>query len=150
MIMILFAAVAGWAQTPVLEPGRVITQGEFAILYARAIQAKEPEDGFTPESAITFLKELPQPIVPTEGWKAEEPLTEGVLVGLVKRVGVFLSPSNPEALVTVAKANLVFRRYEKRFREYAIYRLNLDNSTDAMILDEGDVTGVPPISGFRP
>ncbi len=148
--VLLLATAAFAADSPALEPGRVISQGEFAVLFARAIAMKEPAEGYTAESAVAWLNSLAQPVAPADGWKPNEPLTEKVLCEMMKKVGVFISPSNPDALVTVSKANIAFRRYDRQFKHYILYRLNIDNSTDATVLDEGDVTGVPPLSGFRP
>lgn len=150
MVILMVAAGASAADSPALQPGKVISQGEFAILFAKNIAMKEPAEGYTADSAIAWLSGLSNPVVPSEGWKAADPLTEKVMVELLRRVGVFISPSNPEALVTEAKANLAFRRYQRQFKHYILYRLNANNSTDATVLDEGDVTGVVPMSGFRP
>lgn len=149
-VLVLMSALVASADSPALEPGRVINQGEFAVLFARAIAMKEPAEGFTADSAVAWLNGLQSPVTPADGWKTSSPLTERVMVDLVKHVGIIISPSNPDALVTVAKANLVFRRYDRQFKHYILYNLNVDNSTNATVLDEGDVTGVTPVSGFRP
>lgn len=147
MMIVMVAAGASAADSPANEPGKVITQGDFAVLYAKAIALKEPAEGYTPQTASEWLSSFKNPIAPVEGWVLDEALTEKVMVHLVKRVGVFISPSNPDALVTVAKANLVFVRYGKEFKAYLLVRQNTGNSTDALVYDVGDVAGV---SGFKP
>jgi len=142
--LLMGMSVAWAADGPVLEPERVMTQGEFAILMARSIVAKEPQEGYTTEEAVNFLTGLG--VMPKDGWNANADLTEGAMVELVRFIGVHLSTLDPNLLVTVAKANLVFRRYERRFRTYILYKMNADNWTDSTILDEGDVTGLPGIS----
>lgn len=147
-LVILVGAAGAWAQSPAMEAGRAVTQGEFAVLFARHISQKEPVDGFKPDSAIALLSGLEDPIVPAEGWKPGEPLTEGVMVQLLANLGINLATATPDALVSVAKANLVFHRFERRFREYLLYRMATDNQTDSIILDEGDITALS--AGFQP
>lgn len=147
-LMILVGAVGAWAQTPAMEAGRAITQGEFAVLFARHVSQKEPMEGYKTDSAIAYLSGLSNPVVPSEGWKPAEPLTEGVMVQLLATIGINLASPTPDALVSVSKANLVFHRFERRFREYLLYRMATDNQTDSMILDEGDVPAVS--AGFVP
>lgn len=115
----------------------IITQGQFAVKMVKVIKAQTPEEVLDEQTAIGFLESLR--IAPKEGWNISAPLTEGALVQLLAIIGIPFSSSQPEALVTVSKADSLLRHYAKKLKEYYLLRYNADNSTDSAIVDEGAI-----------
>ena len=97
------------------EANTIITQGQFAVKLTEILKAQTPEDAIDEQSAISFMESVG--VAPVDGWNISASLTEGVLSQLVKVVGVQYSPIDANAYVTVAKANIILRRYSKMFRE---------------------------------
>ena len=142
LVFCLFAAFL----TAQDEATTIITQGQFAVKLTQLLKAQTPEGAIDEQSAITFLESIG--IAPGDGWNISASLTEGVMAELVKVVGVQLSPIDPHTFVTVAKANVILRRYAKVFKEYYLIQYNADNSTDASIVDDGAIPA-PSVSPGR-
>ncbi len=95
---------------------RIITEGEFAILYCVAIQAEEPKDGWTAEEAIAVLTSLK--IIHPEGWQPEVDLVEGIMLELVHYIGIELVTPYPDRPVTVRRANAVFHKFRSIYNDF--------------------------------
>ncbi|UCF81003.1 MAG: hypothetical protein JSV08_00845 [Acidobacteriota bacterium] len=95
---------------------RIITEGEFAILYCIAIQAEEPRDGWTAEEAIAVLTSFK--VEHPEGWQPEADLIEGVMIELVHYAGIELVTPYPDRPVTVRRANAVFHKFHSFFNDF--------------------------------
>jgi hypothetical protein len=95
---------------------RIITEGEFAILYCIAIQAEEPEDGWSAEAAIAVLTSLK--VAHPEGWQPEADLVEGIMLELVHYAGIELVTPYPDRKVTVRRANAVFHKFRSFFNDF--------------------------------
>jgi hypothetical protein len=92
---------------------RIITEGEFAILYCTFIHAKEPKDGWTAEAAIAALHSLK--VYHPDGWRPSVDLVESVMVELIRFAGVEIVTAYPDRKVTVRRANAVFHTFRSRF-----------------------------------
>lgn len=94
-----------------------ITQGEFATLLAGNLKAPVPQGGWTAESAIQMLSGLG--LAPFGGtWQSGAQLNEGDMVKVLRAMGLALYSTNPDAVVTKAKANAVFFRYDDFFKNW--------------------------------
>ncbi len=95
---------------------RIITQGEFAVLYCNAVSLEKPTEGWNPANASSTLSGKLD-VAPEEGWRLDADLTEGVMVSLVQAVGINLVTAYPDRKVTVRKANAVFAKFETMFNK---------------------------------
>lgn len=118
------------------ESERIITQGEFAVLYCQHIRLTPPIDGWTPESGVAAMSD--QGINPTEGWDAEADLIERVMIELVHFAGIELETAYPERPVTVRKANKVFFTFSEIFTKYHPEYKNLGGENATYIEYEGN------------
>jgi hypothetical protein len=125
-----------------------ITQGEYAILYVKALRIPSPPGGWTPQSAANQLTALG--IEPKEGWKLEEILTEQVMIDLLANIGVPLFTHKPDKAVTRALANYIFLRFEKFFRVFTPFIDTTSGKTATYIYQEGNPIPVGPISPAAP
>ncbi|OGF58841.1 MAG: hypothetical protein A2Y62_10220 [Candidatus Fischerbacteria bacterium RBG_13_37_8] len=125
-----------------------IVQGEFAILYVKALRIPTPPGGWTPQSAANQLTSLG--IEPKEGWKLDEILTEAVMIDLVKYIGIPLFTHKPDKAVTRALANYVFLRFEKFFRVFQPFIDTTSGKTATYIYQEGNPIPVGPVSPAEP
>lgn len=130
------------------KPEEVITQGEFAILYVKALRIPSPPGGWTPQSAANQLTALG--IEPKEGWKLDEILTEAVLIDLVSYIGIPIFTHKPDKAVTRALANYIFVRYEKFFRVFQPFVDTTSGKTATYIYQEGNPIPLPPVSPVAP
>jgi hypothetical protein len=89
------------------EPRRAITQGEFAVLLVQFLKL-EPEREWTADGAVEALES--SGIEPGAGWSAGEPLTESVLVELIRPAQMPVLTPDPERQVTRLEAMAVFHR----------------------------------------
>ena len=64
-----------------------------------------------PDLSGEFAVALPSGIRPEDGWKTREFLTEGVLVELLKQVGIAMTTDNPESLVPWELASGVLAKF---------------------------------------
>ncbi len=111
---------------------KIITQGEFAILYCEAVGLTEPANGWTADSAINALKGLkPVSIAPENGWQSGKDLLEGEMVYLVQPVGINLVTAYPAKKVLYRRAVKVFIKFKEMFLEiHPEHRnLNEENAT---------------------
>jgi len=130
------------------KPEEVITQGEFAILYVKALRIPSPPGGWTPQSAANQLTALG--IEPKEGWKLDEILTEAVLIDLVSYIGIPMFTHKPDKAVSRALANYIFIRYEKFFRVFQPFVDTTSGKTATYIYQEGNPIPLPPVSPVAP
>ena len=86
------------------------TQGDFAWLFASNAKL-DPEADWTAESAIDALVELG--IEPLDGWSADEELTEGTMVFLLRFVDIPVFTAEPDRLVSMNECRAIFERFER-------------------------------------
>ena len=151
IVMTLCLALAFAQQEKPAEKKKLdeaITQGEFAILYVKALKIPSPPGGWTPQSAANQLTQLG--IEPKEGWKLEEILTEQVMIDLLTPIGIPLFTHKPDKPVTRALANYVFIRFEKFYRVFQPFIDTTSGKTATYIYQEGNPIPVGPISPAEP
>ncbi len=118
---------------------RIITQGEFAVLYCEAVGLQEPSSGWTPEGAVKALKGLkPVSIVPEKGWQTDKDLTEGEMVYLVQPLGINLVTAYPDKKVLYRRAVKVFIRFSEMFREIHPEHRNLNDENATYVQPLGN------------
>lgn len=96
------------------EPRKAITQGEFAVLFVNFLKI-DPHRDWKPEDAVKTLGE-DLGIEPLEGWKQDEPLTEGDLVALIRPARMPVLSPDPDRVVTLVEARAVLHRIEQLYR----------------------------------
>jgi hypothetical protein len=150
MVLIIAATVFAQQEKPSEKQklDEVITQGEFAILFVKALRIPTPPGGWTPQSAANNLTALG--IEPKEQWKLDEILTEAVLVETVKYIGIPLYTHKPDKAVTRALANYVFLKFEKFFRVFQPFVNTTSGKTATYIYQEGNPIPVGPVSPTEP
>jgi hypothetical protein len=94
------------------EPRRAITQGEFAVLLVQFLKL-EPEREWTAKHAVETLES--SGIEPNSGWSSDEPLTESVLVELIRPAQMPVLTPDPERQVTRLEAMAVFHRMQNLY-----------------------------------
>lgn len=118
-ILVALALVALCSLGVLADNQAPITQGEFAVLLASNLKAPTPQGGWTPESAIGLLSGLG--LSPMNGaWEAGSQLNEGNMVHILRDMGLALYSTAPDAVVTKAKANAVFFRYDDFFENFIL------------------------------
>jgi hypothetical protein len=138
--LIALAVPFTFAQTPGTETA---TQGDFAVLFVDYAKL-DPEASWTAESAIDALIELG--IEPLDGWDAEEPLTEGTMVFLLRFVDVPVFTADPDRLVTMNEARAMFERFERILIENvpALKMLTAETATTHGVRALGNVVPASP------
>jgi len=86
------------------DAAKTITQGEFAVLMAQALDLDRPKE-WQCSHAVDLLKK--HAIVPDGGWKLDKALTEEVMVEVVRQVGLQISTSAKDSKVTWGTAKVV-------------------------------------------
>ena len=119
---------------------RIITEGEFAILYCVAIQVEEPAEGWKAEEAIAMLTSLK--IIHPEGWLPEIDLIEIVMIELVHYIGIKLVTPYPDRPVTVRRANAVFHKFRSIYNDFHPEHRTVTGEKATFIEYEGN-PGVP-------
>jgi hypothetical protein len=105
-------AAAAWAgqQDP-------ISQGEFAAILAGHLNTPPPPGGWTAPEATSFLAS--RGIVPESGsFDPGATLNERTMTHILRIIGLSVYSSQPDALVTYARAYAVFNLYDDFFRNY--------------------------------
>ena len=125
-----------------------ITQGEYAILFVKALKIASPPGGWTPQSAANQLTALG--IEPKEGWKLDQILTEQIMIELLANIGLPLFTHKPDKVVTRGLANLIFTRFEKFFRVFSPFIDTTSGKTATYIYQEGNPIPIGPISPVAP
>lgn len=154
IFMVLIISCAGFILAQQEKPAEkqkldeVITQGEYAILYVKALRIPAPPGGWTPQSAANSLTALG--IEPKEQWKLDEILTEAVLVETVKYIGIPLYTHKPDKPVTRALANYIFLKFEKFFRVFQPFVDTTSGKTATYIYQEGNPIVPGPVSPVEP
>ena len=124
-----------------------IPQGDFAALFCDHLNTPRPAGGWTPALAIPFLEGLK--IVPTAGkWEAGATLVEKDMVFMLREMGISVYSPQPESVVTYAKANAVFQRYDDYLYNWNLKTRTVMGSTTTHIdsgVGQTDV-GAPPAS----
>ena len=136
-----FAATA-WAGNQ--DP---IPQGEFAAILASHLNAPPPPGGWTAPEAISFLTS--RGIVPESGsFDPGATLNERTMTHMLRIIGLSIYSSQPDALVTYAKAYAVFNRYDDFFRNYNLATKTVGGDTTTHV-DTG-LAGTDAVSPASP
>lgn len=85
---------------------KVITQGEFAVLVAQALDVKRT-DTWTCQEAKDALTAKDVDIQPEDGWQVEKELEEGPMVEVIRRTGLQISTVQPKNDVTWSTAKII-------------------------------------------
>jgi hypothetical protein len=97
---------------PAFAQGEYATQGYFATLLVDKMKVNVRQT-WTPENAIQSLSDIG--IEPLDGWSADETLTEGTMVFLLRFVDIPIYTADPEREVTVLEARSILKKYERHF-----------------------------------
>ncbi len=90
-----------------------ITQGEFAILLAQALNLQTPKSGWTVESATKALASQPAPISPAKGWQSDAPLKEADMVKILSPTPFRPTSIDPNLEISPIQAySLLFGKFE--------------------------------------
>lgn len=126
-----------------------ITQGEFATLLASNLKAPVPQGGWTADSAIQMLSGLG--LNPISGaWESGTQLNEGNMVKILRSMGLAVYSTNPDAVVTKAKANSVFTTYDDFFQNWNLKTKTLQKVTTTHIDTGVAGTSAQSPAGFVP
>lgn len=127
-----------------------IPQGEFAALLASHLNAPAPPGGWTAPEAITFLTS--KGITPPSGtFEAGATLNERTMTHLLRVIGLSIYSSQPDAVVTYARANAVFHRYNDFFHNYNLStRTSGGEATTHIDTAMGGTDAVSPASQSTP
>jgi len=155
-ILFVVAAVALCSLGVLADNQSPVTQGDFAVLLASNLKAPAPQGGWTPEAAINLLNGLG--LAPISGaWQSGDQLNEGNMVHILRDMGLALYSTAPEAIVTKAKANAVFFRYDDFFKNWNLKTRTVQGQTTTHIdtgvagTEAGAPEGfVPPASPVTP
>jgi len=113
---LLFLAVSAFAASPE-DP---ISQGDFAVLLLGVMNKPAPSGGWTPAGATQTLGQAG--IAPPTGfWNTAAVLKEGDLAGILRRTGLNFFSTQPEEVVTWAKAQAVLGQYRDFFRAFHLH-----------------------------
>jgi len=89
-----------------------ITQGEFAVLLARALNLPAPANP-TPAAAAKLLQSQPLPIRPLAGWQIDQPLREAEMLEVLAATPFRASSVDPTAEISALQAySLLFGKFE--------------------------------------
>jgi hypothetical protein len=97
---------------PAFAQGEYATQGYFATLLVDAMRVNVRQT-WTAENAVQSLTDMG--IEPLEGWSADQTLTEGDMVFLLRFVDIPIYTANPEREVTVLEARSILKKFERHF-----------------------------------
>lgn len=106
------ATPAGAQLGPAFAQGEYATQGYFATLIVDKMKVNVRQT-WTAENAIQSLSDIG--IEPLDGWSADETLTEGTMVFLLRFVDIPIYTASPEREVTVLEARSIIKKYERHF-----------------------------------
>lgn len=99
---------------PASAQGEYCTQGYYATLLVENMRA-DVRQTWTAENAIQFLKD--KGIEPLEGWSADETLTQGDMVFLLRFVDIPIYTADPEREVTILEARSIMKKFERKFMD---------------------------------
>jgi hypothetical protein len=89
-----------------------ITQGEFALLLARALNLPSPAHP-TPETAIKLLSSRTVPLKPISGWSMDAPLTESEMLEVLSPTPFRASSVDPTSDISALQVySLLFGKFE--------------------------------------
>jgi len=97
---------------PAFAQGEYCTQGYFATLMVEKMKVNVRQT-WTAENAVQSLTDMG--IEPLEGWSADETLSEGDMVFLLRFVDIPIYTANPEREVTVLEARSILKKFERHF-----------------------------------
>lgn len=101
-------------------PEDPISQGDFAVLLIGVMNKPAPSGGWTPAGATQTLGQAG--IAPQTGfWNTAAVLKEGDLAVILRRTGLNFFSTQPEAVVTWAKAEAVLGQYRDFFRAFHLH-----------------------------
>ncbi len=106
-----------------------ITQGEFAILLARALNVPGPANP-SPAAAAKLLSAQPLPIRPLAGWQVDQPLREAEMLEILSATPFRASSVDPTAEISSLQAySLLLGKFEiatqGHFALYIVEALNV-------------------------
>ena len=116
------AATAPSATVTAVTRARPILQGQFAVLLVEMLRLRPPRGGWSPDSATGLLSTLrlrpgqPAGLLPTGGWRVQQPLTEDGLVAILRAMGIQAVSHNPAREITPAEAEALLARIASLFR----------------------------------
>jgi hypothetical protein len=97
----------------IFPPEEGITQGEFAVLLAQALQLKAPAAGWTPETATEALGRMSPPLRPATGWQPAKILKEWEMIQILAPTQFRATPIDPAAGISPLQAySLLFGKFE--------------------------------------
>lgn len=121
-----------------------ISQGDFAVLLVKAVNAPAPQAGWNANSAASFLET--NGISPLGGaWELNHNLNQANLAHVLRNMGLAIYSTDPDALVTWAKALSVLHRYDRFFQKYTMVARTVKGDTTTHIY-----TGVADTSSGAP
>ncbi len=89
-----------------------ITQGEFAVLLARALSVPAPAHP-SPEAAIKLLTSMTMPLKPVAGWQANATLNEAAMLEILNATRFRASSVDPTAEISPLQAfSILFGKFE--------------------------------------
>lgn len=90
-----------------------ISQGEFAVLLAQALQVQAPRGGWTTENAVQVLESQPVPIKPVKGWNVNAPLKESDMTQVLAPTAYRPTSIDPGLDISPIQAySLLFGKFE--------------------------------------
>jgi len=90
-----------------------ITQGEFAILVAQALNVPAPKGGWSSESASKALSAQPIPLSPTKGWQLNAPLKEVDMIKILAPTTFHPTSVDPNLEISPVHAySVLFGKFE--------------------------------------
>jgi hypothetical protein len=96
----------------VVPTNDALTQGEFAVLLARALNIPAPARP-TPEAAIRLLLSQPLPVKPLAGWQPDAPLHESEMLEILAATPFRASSVDATAEISALQAfSLLFGKFE--------------------------------------
>ena len=106
--------------------GEYATQGYFATLMVEEMRLNVRQT-WDKESAVRQLTDLG--IEPMDGWSADDTLTEGTMVFLLRFIDIPIYTENPEREVTILEARSIIKKFERHFLENVEVFVMNDNTT---------------------
>lgn len=126
-LAIALIAVPAAAQLgPAHAQGEYATQGYFATLVVEQMKLNVRQT-WDKESSVKALTDLG--IEPMDGWNADDTLTEGTMVFLLRFIDIPIYTENPEREVTILEARSIIKKFERHFLENVEVFIMNDNTT---------------------
>lgn len=111
---------------PAMAQGEYATQGYFATLMVDKMRLNVRQT-WDKENSVQALTDLG--IEPLEGWGADQTLTEGTMVFLLRFIDIPIYTENPEREVTILEARSIIQKFQRHFLENVeVFTMN-DNTT---------------------